>query len=112
MPSPTLAVDMIVLAAGQARLSAYIQQTFSKEICETGTFTIANAVEWLDVHDFTRWLGRGVGDGQKPTISTVVSVHLKSIDRTNPLDLASRDVKSATDTSQRRRRWSKFTGSR
>ncbi|KAJ7126152.1 hypothetical protein C8R44DRAFT_980006 [Mycena epipterygia] len=58
MNNATLGIDMIVMAAGEARLAAYIEQTFPPQVANLGHYTVDNAADWLDVDDFTRWLSK------------------------------------------------------
>ncbi|KAJ7037914.1 hypothetical protein C8F04DRAFT_1256428 [Mycena alexandri] len=59
MSSSALAIDMIVVAAGETRLAAYVEQTFPEE-ASLGRYTADNAADWLDVDKFTRWLTQPV----------------------------------------------------
>ncbi|KAJ6588745.1 hypothetical protein B0H19DRAFT_1248358 [Mycena capillaripes] len=56
MSSSALVIDMIVVAAGETRLAAYVEQTFSPEVARLGHYTADNAVDWLDVDGFMRFL--------------------------------------------------------
>ncbi|KAJ6595649.1 hypothetical protein DFH09DRAFT_1357575 [Mycena vulgaris] len=58
MSSPSLSIDMIIVAAGEMRLAAYIKQTFPPEVARRGHYTVDNAADWLDVDKFARWLSQ------------------------------------------------------
>ncbi|KAK7039575.1 hypothetical protein R3P38DRAFT_2900490 [Favolaschia claudopus] len=49
-----VAIDMLVLAAGETRLAEYIRQTFPD--APSTQYTAENAADWLDRDEFTRWL--------------------------------------------------------
>ncbi|KAF8190415.1 hypothetical protein K438DRAFT_1763400 [Mycena galopus ATCC 62051] len=58
MNSAALAIDLIILAAGETRLVEYVKQTFPPEVENLGYYRVDNAADWLDVDGFTRWLSQ------------------------------------------------------
>ncbi|KAJ6473580.1 hypothetical protein C8R47DRAFT_1199649 [Mycena vitilis] len=69
MNSSAWAIDMIVVAAGETRLAAYVEQTFP-EVAGLGYYTAENAVDWLDLDAFTRFLAQPLA--QKNSQSTTL----------------------------------------
>ncbi|KAF7360466.1 hypothetical protein MVEN_00777200 [Mycena venus] len=78
MGSAALAIDMIVVAAGETRLVEYVKQTFPPEVATLGNHTVDNAADWLDVDRFTRWLSQTATQRspQSATLHDATSPHV------------------------------------
>ncbi|KAJ7742695.1 hypothetical protein DFH07DRAFT_38839 [Mycena maculata] len=91
--------DMIVMAAGETRLAAYIQQTFPPEILSLGHYTAGNAAEWLDVDGFTRWLNQPTNkSAQSATTATSLSESSRPVQSRESSRVSESETRSSSET--------------
>ncbi|KAJ7925587.1 hypothetical protein B0H13DRAFT_1863046 [Mycena leptocephala] len=78
-PATVQKITRIVTEAGEERLTAYINQTFSPELVSLGYYTTENAATWFDIYQFMRWLSRTIQGAASSSLSIYILYPFRSL---------------------------------